>query len=452
MVGAQAKTVFYRASGQANNVFVEVRRPGYILEPILQLNPLDTQVMVNSAGTRDSLASLLNPGPIGDFPALLGLAIAGLPPIPYPGYPLTVKASHPVTPEANLGVGDVPGGSTADAFSLRPLTVSAKADEDSAEATGTGASLNLAAGLVKVGGLVTRTDAVDDGGTVTITAVSTIGSIDIAGLIHIDGLKTMSVAKIDAEGSRVDSSTTVGRIEALGAELRLDDEGLHVVSILGLPAPPPVLLEPITRNLQGSLARLGLNVRLADGSVAEGPADGQTTVQGGSRGLEISLPVTIPADVPIPSLPIPLGIPVGGGIPTTVTIALGRTQIAALTGSGDGFDAGELADLGGSPDLAPAPAGGIGTGSFDLPSSGVGAAGPGVASPATPSAGPQVGTVTSTVSASRPDLAPAFRWTLVAAAAVIAAGWPTARRRAAGVAGLSASAVLRSMLNPRRIR
>ena len=73
--GAQTSTVFYRTTAQANAEFVEVRRPGYILEPILQVNALDTQTTLTSTGTRDALASILNPGPIGDFPALIGLAV-----------------------------------------------------------------------------------------------------------------------------------------------------------------------------------------------------------------------------------------------------------------------------------------------------------------------------------------------------------------------------------------
>lgn len=457
--GAQAPSLFYRTTAQANASFVEVRRPGYILEPILQLNPLDTQVALTSTGTRDSLASLLNPGPVGDFPALLGLAVAGLPPIPYPGYPLTVRASHPLTPDAVLGLGDIPGGGASDAASARPFTAEAKADEDSASATGTGAALTLAAGLIEIGGVVSRTEAVDNGGVVTVTATAGLANVDIADLIEIEAVETKSVATIDGARVTIDTVTTVGAIRALGAELALDEGGLRVVTLLGIPAPPPLLIDSVTETLTNLMAQLGLDVRLVDGETVEGPADGLTTVLGGGGGLEITLPVTIPADVPIPSLPIPLGIPVGGGIPTNVTVALARTAVSAVAGTPTGFDAdlagGAGLDSGGPPvgGVPTAPTG-VSVSVGQLPVLGTGTAEPGSlpAAPTAPSIDGGVGLPVAPATVSRPDLTPAFRWTLLTAIAVILSGWPIARRRLAGVSGLSATALLQSISDPRRSR
>lgn len=457
--GAQASTVFYRASAQANAEFVEVRRPGYILEPILQVNALDTQTTITSTGTRDALASLLNPGPIGDFPALLGLAVAGLPPIPYPGYPLTTTASHPLTPESTLGVGDLPGGDAGDAANVRAYTAAARAGEDFAESMGTGAGFSLAAGLVRVGGVESRTRADDDGGFVTVTAETRFAGIELAGLVEIESLETRSVATIDNDTVSIDTSTTVGAIRALGAELALDDNGLRVVTVLGIPAPPPIVLDGLTAQIERALEGAGLQVRLVEGGLVEGPADGTTTYQNVGAGLEITLPLTIPADVAIPSLPIPLGIPIGGGIPTNVTVALGRARVSAVAGTGAGFGAPSTPQApttsGGStgPAAAP-PIGGGGTagsaGGFAAP-----AAAANVVAPASGGAsGDPTAPITpaTTVAVALPDFTPAFRWALLTAISAIVLGWPLARRRLAGVPGLTASGVLRSLTNPRESR
>lgn len=450
---AQAPTFFYRASGQANATFVQIQRPGYILDPVLQLNPLDTQATISSTGIRDSLASLFNPGPLGDFPSLIGLAVSGLPPIPYPGYPLTVRASHPVEPEAAIGLGDFPGGAGTAAASLRAFTSAARASEDSADATGTAASLSLAAGLVKIGGVESSTSAVDNGGSVTVTATTRIAGVDIAGLIAIEDLETTSVATIDRSRVSIVNSSTVGAIRALGAELAVDEDGLHVVTVLGLPAPPPVVLDGITKNLTSAMAALGLDVRLVDGGTVEGPADALTLVHGGSAGLEITLPVTIPADVAIPSTPLPLGIPLGAGIPTNFTVSLGRTSISAMAGSMSGFDADTAFDLpgggtGSSTALGSPITGYPSEGGSTVLTGGVELAGSGDA--AAPSGGSPLTTMPSSLST--PDLTAAFRWTLLTGVIVLVAGWPIARRRLAGVPGLSATAILQSLLDPRRPR
>lgn len=452
--GAQAPSVFYRASAQANTEFVEVRRPGYILEPILQVNALDTQSTITSTGTRDSLGSLLNPGPIGDFPALLGLAIAGLPPIPYPGYPLTTTASHPLVPESTLGLGDLPGGAADDAVSVRPFTVTARASEDATESIGTGAATSLAAGLIRVGAAESSTRAEEDRGIVTITARTRLAGIDIAGLVEIEGLETETVGTLDGDTVHIESTSTVGAVRALGAELEIDGEGIRVVTILGLPAPPPILLESLTDRIEGLLANLGIELKLIEGTVVEGPADGTTTYENVGAGLQVNVPIVIPADVPIPSLPIPLGIPVGGGIPTNLTVGLGRARVTALAGSGLEIAAPPTPTtvaVSGDAPAAPTTSGGrTTTGSGGLASPAAPTNLP--LAPSSPSSGGAAVTPAASVAVAAPDFTPAFRWTLLTALSAIGLGWPLARRRVAGVPGLSASGVLRSLTNAREAR
>jgi hypothetical protein len=190
---------------------------------------------------------------------------------------------------------------------------------------------------------------------------------------------------------------------------------------------------------------------LVQGGPVEGPADAKTPVQAVGAGLQITVPVTIPPDVAIPSIPgFPLGIPVGGGIPTNVTISLARTAITAGSGTQNGF-AGSI--LAGVPPAsasrvtaAPAPpASAAASPLHSALTTAAPAAGAAVAaSPSQPRAVP--------AAIRTPDLTPAFRWTLLTAIVALLCGWPLARRRVAGVPGLSASAVLHSLTDSGRRR
>ena len=236
----------------------------------------------------------------------------------------------------------------------------------------------------------------------------------------------------------IESTATVGSAKALGAALTIDDQGFHVVSILGIPAPPPVLLDSLTNQIAQALGKLGLQVRLVQGASVDGPADGTTSYEAIGAGLEVNVPFTIPASIPIPSTPIPLGIPVGAGVPTNITVALGRAKVDALAGKVAGFGSSSSA----APSATTSSAGSLGSGSMGGVTSGRAAT-----SGATPSAAPIAAPAVSRAvvpAAAHPDLLPAFRWTLLTAISVLVLGWPIARRRIAGVPGLSAAQVLAS--------
>lgn len=466
--GAQADSTssvfFYNVRGEATPVFVEMHREGYILDPILLANALDTQVNINGTGNRESFASLLNPGPLGDFPALLGLAVAGLPPIPYPGYPLSIRASHPADPSVTLGAGDIPGAEET-AANVRLPTVRAAASEDGAVAEGTAARMELAAGLVEIGGVEARSSAEDRGSSVAAVIRSSFTDVDIAGLIHIDGVESTVTMTLDGDTMRATSKTTVGKVTALGAEFVLGDEGLEIVTILGLPAPPAVSLDRVTGQLEQLMAELGLTLKLLPGETVEVPADGSTPLNLRAGGLVLSLPITIPADIPIPSIPgVPLGLPVGGGIPTTATIRLASAQLSATAGSVgslfgedslvpglDGPAAAPDLSMGGTSPFSP---GAPGSGTFGDPPSGTSLGTPeggkeGSISDdvASPSLGP-VG-VGAPISF---DFTPAFRWTMLAALAAVASGWPLVRRRMTGLSVSSADLMSSLAASSRRLQ
>lgn len=447
---------FYHASGSATPILVEMQRDTYILDPILNLNPLDTSVNVTSTGDRQATASLFNPGPLGEFPALIGLAVSGLPDIPYPGYPLTVRASHPVTPEEVLGVGDVPGGSGG-AANGRAMTVRVAADERSSTAEGTGARFGVAADLLTVGGVESRSFAEDLGDSVAVVVESSFADVDVAGLVHLDGVETRIEVSIDARSMRATSRTTVERATALGAELAIDENGLSVVTILGVPAPPSVAIDAVSDQLEAALAELGLSMRLLPGQSVEVPSDGTAPLEISAGGLEIALPITVSDDIAVPSIPgFPLGLPIGGGVPTTTTVRLASAEAGASAGAvGDFFLTDSFDPLSPEPTMNPSPD----------PAS----AGAPLTPPATPTAdeppspapaGDSAATETAApsptgvafIDQAEPiafDFTPAFRWAVIAAFGALAAGWPLVRRRLAGRA-VSPRDLLASLASPSR--
>lgn len=461
-VDSGSSDFFYNVSGGATPIFVELQREGYILDPILLLNSLDTQIDINSTGNRESFASLLNPGPLGDFPALVGLAVAGLPPIPYPGYPLTVRASHPADPSAVLGAGDIPGSEGAGA-NVRPATVRAEADEASVLAEGTGARMKLAAGLVEVGSVESRAFAEDRGSSVVATVESSFSDVGVADLVHIDTVETTVTVTVDGDSMRATSKTTVGRVTALGAEFALDDEGLEIVTILGLPAPPQIALDRVTAQLERNLAELGLSLAVLPGKTVEVPSDGSSPLALEAGGLVVSLPFTIPPDVPIPSIPgVPLGVPIGGGVPTTATVRLASAQVAATAGTVGSIFGDDL--FSGTPDGSPTTPGDLGdgaasssdaaaAGSFGGPSSEADSspAGSGTEDGSTSEAAPPPLDPARSGAPLSFDFTPAFRWTMLAALGVLLSGWPLVRRRLAGRSLSAADLVLSLSTSSRRL-
>ena len=225
----------------------------------------------------------------------------------------------------------------------------------------------------------------------------------------------------------------------MGAELAIDEDGVSAVTILGLPAPPPLALDQVTDALEDALGAAGISMRLLPGQTVEVPSDGSTPLEISAGGLEIALPITISEDLAIPSVPgVPLGLPIGGGIPTTTTVRLASASAGASAGPVGAFF------LGGPPEATvPATAGPVtsdptGAVSSSPPSPGGGATAVSAGEPPpAETASPPPGAAAPVDFATPPvavsfDFTPAFRWTMFWSLIVLGAGWPLVRRRLSG--------------------
>jgi hypothetical protein len=363
--GADA-SYYYDVSASASPTFVSIDRDGYILSPILEANLLEAKASGNSTGTRQGFASLANPGPIGGFPSLIGLAVSGLPPIPYPGYPLSVTADYPSVPEKHVGVGGSPvyDADRLDegAYGAGVVFAQARADEDRASGDGVGGELSFGGGAVRVGAMRSSAKMLDENGTATATSRTHLSNVDILGLIQIPSIEAVTEVAATADGTKTTSTVTVSEVKALGADAVIDDQGIRITGLPGVPDLPQASVDKLNKELSKRLSQQGLTVRLLRGGEKDAPGDSATAATAVGTALEVSYSLLIPDGVPIPNIPgFPLGVPAGGGIPTVVTVSLARTSGTGVSGA--------LGDLSGSS---------LGTSDADLGAA-TGAAGSGVA-------------------------------------------------------------------------
>lgn len=352
---AQA-SFYYEVAAGASPVYVSIEREGYVLNPFLQANVLESKADANSTGTRHGFASLLNPGPIGGFPALIGLAVSGLPPIPYQGYPLSVDAYHPSVPEKHIGAGAVPVYDAdrldESAFGAGAVFAQAKAGEDRASGDGVGGELSFGGGAVRIGAMSSSTRIVDDGTTVRAVARTHLSNVEILDIIQVPAVEARTEVVTSSSGSKTTSSLTVGAVKALGADAVIDDKGIRITGLPGVPDVPSLSIDALNRELAERLSQEGVAIRLLPGGTTQAPADSLSRATAVAAALEVSYALTISEDVPIPNIPgVPLGVPAGGGIPTVATVSLARTTGAGVSGAlGDlsGVDSGAGGiDLGG---------------------------------------------------------------------------------------------------------
>lgn len=424
-----ASKSFYQLSATASPTYLQVTRDSYLLNPIVEGNLLQAQATIESSGLRNGVASLANPGAIGDFPALLPFAAPQLPVIPYPGYPLTVRSSHPGQPSNSIGLGEAPGPAATDQGAAGAETFNARtaSTESGVDANAVGQALGLAAGVVKADGVRSRVTMQDGGsGAVKGVAETTIQRLTVAGMIVIDGLVSTTTVEADATRAVSKSTLEMGRATALGAGLQIDEEGVRLVNLPGVPPLPAVTLAQLTETLDTTLDQQGLDVRLVRGEEATSGTEGGSIARSAGPVLRISYPIELPPDFPVPTIPgVPVGVPLGGGVATVLSVSIGHTAGAAAAGGS--VDLGALGDLGGP--LGPAAGlgdegtnlsspGDSGGASFDGAAPSVGASGGSGAGVAAP---PGAAASVQGIRSSRPgDIVPAFRWLMAVALLVVA--------------------------------
>lgn len=366
--GADA-TFFYSVSAQAAPWYAAISRDGYLLDPVMTGNILETGVDLSSTGTRAAVVSLYDVGGAGEAPALLPLVFPSLPAVPYPGYPLTVRSNYPAKPEARVGFGSAPV-TDPDDLAKAPFAAGggygqARSSEGAAEGRAYGGELAAANGVLSVGQMRSRSEGHDDGDVVKGTATAVLNQVDIGGIVTIDTVLSKTQFESSDSGSMSRTVVEVQGVKALGAEAVIDEHGVRIVGLPGVPPLPGSSLAGLNQQLATALAQSKLTIRLLPSAEQKAPADSATTASTSGGALLVSYPFLPPPGVEVPQNPIPgfpVGAPIGGGIPTVVTLTLARTGASAMSGPGFGSFLGDSGP--GSGDLG---AGGVASANGSAP-------------------------------------------------------------------------------------
>ena len=289
-VSAEARAVAAQAS--AAGIRATVSAPGYLLvdTPVDAGGPL-TQSVFESGGERTGFASSPYPGDLVlSLPGLLqGF---GLPAVPF-GYPLIASASDPSSPESVVQ-------DPTDSYLLKAL----------ASPSASSASAEVTPGALP-GGPGVRTSAstsVDEAGTVTATASTSIDGLVIGGVIDLGVVRsrTLAILAPGAAEPSISRSLEVVGASVAGVAVTIGEDGVKVADST-LPAP---VLEPIEDLVNNAVRALEIDVRIVKGGDLEGGAFGNT--------LEIRSERT---------LPLP-GDPRG-----TISVVFGSTTASILSGA-----------------------------------------------------------------------------------------------------------------------
>jgi hypothetical protein len=238
----------FTASSSASGVLVDLTIPGAPLDD----NPVNgggptAQVMVNTIGTSTGYAAFPDPGPLvvsipGLIAGLLGLGLAGLPPIPIPSlpaYPFDVNSDANSNPDATLGSG--------------PYRLSAHSTATSSNAA---ASAGLQTGLSGNASLTTSTASVTttSSGSVVDTATSDLQALSIGPLV-IGEIKSTATETLTSDGSISPSTNiSIGGLQIGGIPIALNTQGLV--------SPGPTEALPINSTLASLLGASGIRVTL----------------------------------------------------------------------------------------------------------------------------------------------------------------------------------------------
>lgn len=333
---------YFTVGLQASPVYGQVVRPGFLLSPIVATNLLEAAVSLDSSGDENGSGSIVDPGPIGGFPALLPLAEGNtLPAVPWPGWPLTASSSYPANPVQTIGLGGVPSGFPAGSCSAASgsqaqaglLFAGAVSTQNSACGSAYLATVSSAGKLISLGSATATSSATSDpSGAVTGVATSTLDNLDVGGFLHIGSVVSTTTVTASPSGATSDSSMSLAGVTVLGGwQATIDRDGVHVVGLPGGAVPTLLSLQQAQSALDTALKSSGLTVRLLGATHASAPGDATTPARSEASALEISYPVTLP--VSFPNIPnVPVAIPLGNGIPTIVTLKLGYSSGSAVAG------------------------------------------------------------------------------------------------------------------------
>jgi hypothetical protein len=374
--GADTSLLGYNASALAIGAQFAFNVPGVVPLPNENLIEDDVpfaRVNVGAGPVVDSIGAPYYPG---DIAASLGtlLATFGAPALPL-NDPLLAESKYPTSPGYPASV-TFPQGTQPGQVPVAQGTATTSSGGGSASGTVTDLSLTnlLTASKVPViGGVlssssgspvdvgnISATNKVVVGGTsITSSATSTLGAIDIAGLVDIAGLTSTAVASSDGTTGTPKATEHLGDVTIDGTAAYIDSTGVHIAQN----ASPPVgiTLAQLQQTVNATLGQDGVNIRLLDPQQTSNGA--QASANSGGLVISLTHQFAVPFIPGEPTLPIPelgnVGLPAGDYTMTT-SITFGLAQ-ASVNASSPAPSTGTTGNTGTGASTAPAAVGTPGT-------------------------------------------------------------------------------------------
>jgi hypothetical protein len=345
--GADTSLVGYNASALAIGAQFAFNIPGVVPLPNENLMEDDVPFARVKLGAGPVIDSIGAPYYPGDIAASLGtlLSTFGAPALPL-NDPLLAESKYPTSPGYPASV-TFPQGTQPGQVPVAQSTATTSTGGGSASGTLTDLSLTnlLTAGKVPViGGVLSSSSGspvdvgnisatnkvVVGGSSITSTATSTLGAIDIAGLVDIAGLTSTAVASSDGTTGTPKATEHLGNVTVDGTAAYIDSTGVHIAQN----ASPPVgiTLAQLQQTVNATLGQDGITVRLLDPKQTSSGA--QASADSGGLAVSLTHQFAVPFVPGEPTLPIPelgnVGLPAGDYTMTTsVTFGLAQASVNA---------------------------------------------------------------------------------------------------------------------------
>jgi hypothetical protein len=339
--------VGYNASALAIGAQFAFNVPGVVPLPNENLFEDDVpfaRVTVGAGPVVDSIGAPYYPG---DIAASLGtlLSTFGAPALPL-NDPLLAESKYPTSPGYPSSV-TFPQGTQPGQVPVAQATATTSTGGGTASGTLADLSLTnlLTAGKVPViggvlpsssgspvdvGKISSTNNVVVGASSITSTATSTLGAIDIAGLVDIAGLTSTAVASSDGTTGTPKATVHLGDVTVNGTAAYIDSTGVHIAQS----ASPPVgiTLAQLQQTVNATLGQDGINIRLLDPKQTSSGA--QASADSGGLVISLTHQFAVPFVPGEPTLPIPelgnVGLPAGDYTMTTsVTFGLAQANVNA---------------------------------------------------------------------------------------------------------------------------
>lgn len=374
--GADTSLVGYNASALAIGAQFAFNVPGVVPLPNENLIEDDVpfaRVNVGAGPVVDAVGAPYYPGDIAaNFGTLL--QTFGAPALPL-NDPLLAESKYPTSPGYPASV-TFPKGAPPGPVQVAQGTAATSSGGASASGTVTNLALANLLSLNKlpvIGGVLSSTSGspIDVGNvnstnnvvvgdsSITSTATSTLGAIDIAGLVDIAGLTSTAVAKSDGTTGTPTATVHLGDVTVNGTAAYIDSTGVHIAKN----ANPPVgvTLAQLQQTVNATLGQDGVSIRLLDPKQTSNGA--QATADAGGLVISLTHQFAVPFIPGEPTLPIPelgnVGLPAGDYTMTT-SITFGLAQ-ASANASAPLPTTGTTGNTGGAASTSASTLGGAGT-------------------------------------------------------------------------------------------